>query len=238
MPGLQCALTHSANSFLVGEPVSHQIRDLPHHQLMLIGKAQQIVGIRHSTVVIQYFCEHRRWQKPGESRQIHRRLGWRGAGEHAPRGRSNRENMTRLHQIRSLAGRIHRYPNSPRSIRCRDARIDTRGGFDRQRERRERVVSFHHQRELQLLASLRGHRQTDQSASLTRHKGNVLSLAVLCRHHDKAGHAPRTVLIQQQTAMAMSQLTEHFIDVGILGHSVMTPTGTDRIASIARDSVQ
>ena len=41
-----------------------------------------------------------------------------------------------------------------------------------------------------------------------------------------------------QTAMAMSQFTEQLIDVGILGHSVMTPMGTDRIASIARDSVQ
>ena len=104
--------------------------------------------------------------------------------------------MTGLHQIRGLARRVDRDPNGARSICRRDARINTRGSFDRQRERRERIVAFYHQRELQLLATLRRHGQTDQPASLACHKGNVLGLAVLCRHHDKARHAPRTVFIQ------------------------------------------
>ena len=97
---------------------------------MLIGKAQQIVGIRHSTIVIQDFCEHRRWQQSGKGRQIDRRLSGCGAGEHAPRGRSDRENMTRLHQIRGLARRVDRDPHRARAIRCRDAGINTRSGFD------------------------------------------------------------------------------------------------------------
>ena len=196
VPGLQCALSHSANGFLVGEPVSDQIRNLPHHQLMLFGKAQQIVGIRHSTIVIQDLREHRRRQQSSEGCQVHRRLGGCGASEHAPRGRSDRENMTGLHQIRSLARRVDRDPNRARSISSRDACIDTRGSLNRQRERQERIIPFHHERKLQLLASLRGHGQTDQSASLTRHEGNMPGLAVLSRHHDEARHASRTVLIQ------------------------------------------
>ena len=98
---------------------------------MLIGKAQKIVGIRHSAIIIQDFREHRRWQESGKGRQIHRRLGGCSAGEHAPHCRSDGENMAGLHQIRGLARCVDRDPHSARSIRRRDACIDARRSFNR-----------------------------------------------------------------------------------------------------------
>jgi hypothetical protein len=163
---------------------------------------------------------HRCRQQARQAGVVAGGLGVPGAGQHAARHGGQRENVSRLHDVRRYRVGRHGGLHGAGPVGGGNAGINTLGGLDRQGE-----IGFlpprlgHHRRQVQLATALLGHRQAHQPAGLARHEVDMRGIAVLRRHH----HHPLVVvlggIVQQHHHAALADIADQFID-GIDVHAV------------------
>ena len=120
--------------------------------------------------------------------------------------------MPWLHYVGRLSTRCHRSLHRSRTIDGRNTGIDTNSAF--YRERKIRLFSLRaidHRGQIQLLAALFGQSQADQPTRLTRHKGDMLGLTVLARHHHYAFVMTVSIVIEQHYHAPLANVADQFV---------------------------
>ena len=157
---------------LVVHAVLDQIGDRDHQQLVPLGELRQLGHAGHRAVVIHDFADDAGGIQPADPRQIDRRFGLPGANEHAPGLRAQRKHVPRPREVRWLRPRVDGGKDRIRAIARGNTGARRVFRFDRHAERRAqpRGVLIDHQRNLELVEPLAGHRHADEAAAVLRHE--------------------------------------------------------------------
>ena len=157
---------------LVLHPILNDVGDGDDLEAVLEGEVAQVRQARHRPVFIHDLADHRARIHPGDLREIDARFRLSGALEHSTLFRAQRKDVTRTREIVRTRLRIDRRAHRFSAIGRGDSRRDPAPRFDRHRERRavRRRVVLHHQRQIQLFASLFRQREADQSAAVFGHE--------------------------------------------------------------------
>ena len=173
---------------LVVHAVLDEIGDRDHQQLVPLRELRQLRHARHRAVVVHDFADHAGRIQPADPRQIDGRFGLPGANEHAARLRAQRKHVARPREVRRLRPRVDGGEHCVRAIAGGNAGARRVFRFDRHAERRAepRGVLIHHQRNLELVEPLAGHRHADEPAAVLRHEVDRLRRHLLGRQRQVA----------------------------------------------------
>ena len=168
--------------------IADQIGDRDHQQLVLLRELRERRHARHGAVVVHDFADHAGRRQPGDARQVDGRLGLSGAHQHAAVARAQREHVAGPREVGRLGLRIDRRAHRGGAIGRGDAGAGAALGFDRHAERgfEPRRVLLDHQRDLELVEPLAGHRQADQAAAVLGHEVDRLGRHLLGGHRQVA----------------------------------------------------
>jgi len=166
---------------------------------MLASKLLQSRKASHLPVVIHDLAQDPGRSDTGHPRQVHRGLGVAGSFQHTAPPRAQRKHVTGPFDVLWSGARIHQRTHGCSTVVGGDAGGRTLPRFDADTEGGAvgGGVLLHHQRKLELVAPIRGQRDTDQAAPEAGHEVDRLRthlvgsedqitfvLAVLVVYHD------------------------------------------------------
>ncbi len=165
----------------------------------------------HAAVLIENLDDHRCRAQPCQPRQVAAGFGMAGPNQHPARLRHEGKDVPGLHQIPGLGIGLDRSPHGGGPVRRRDAggyalcRLDGNGEVGRVKG----LVGIDHQRQPQLLASILGEGQADQTASVTRHEIDRLRGDRLGGHQQVAFVLP-VLIIHDDNHLTLAYILDDF----------------------------
>ncbi len=220
---LYFAPPHAVHRGLVQQPELDQIRNGADAQIMARGKVTQPCASSQVAVLVEHVGEHRGGCEPGEARDIAASLGMTGTLQHPTGFRTQRKHVSGLHDVTGMRAASDRGAHRVGAISCRNTGADALGRFDRYRE--AAAMAAHgftdHQRQTQLLATLRGQAETDQAARLAGHEIDFLGADVFGRRQKRAPEL-FVIVIDQHHHGAMAEAVDQLLR-GIEGHDEGNP---------------
>ena len=188
--GRQVGLRHLRHEAFGPHAIADQIRDRDHQQLVLLRELRRAPArapcVPSSFMISQITPAG---VEPGDAREIDRRFGLSGAHQHAAVARAQRKHVAGPREIGGLGLRIDRRADGRGAIGGGDAGARAALGFDRRRRTPSRSASsscVDHQRNLELVEPLAGHRQADQAAAVLGHEVDRLGRHLLGGHRQIA----------------------------------------------------
>ena len=153
------------DELLVAAPVLDQIGDRDHLELVVLAVRHEVGDAGHRAVVLHDLADDARRIQPGEPREVDGGLGLAGALEHAAAARAEREDVTGLHEVRRLRGRVDRHLDRPGAVLRGDPGGDALARLDRDREGgpERRLVLVGHLAQAELVAALLGQAEADEA---------------------------------------------------------------------------
>jgi hypothetical protein len=163
---------HALDQLLVLRAVADEVGDGAELEAVALRERDEIGHARHRAVGVHDLADDRRGREPRELGEIAARFRVTGADQHAALLRHHRKHVARLHDVLGLRMARGRGANRARPIRRRDAGGHPGRRLDRNRERgaQRRAIVVHHEREVQLPATLLGEREADEPARMGRHE--------------------------------------------------------------------
>ncbi len=153
----------TADELLRPAPESDQVLDRDDLQRKPIGHFLELRQSGHRTVFVQDLAEHARRSKPGQPRQIDRRLSMPRSSKHASRTGSEGKHVAGPPEIGRLRPWIDESADRFRTVTGRNPRRRSFDCIDTDGERRsvERRVLVHHHIQLKVPQTFFRCRQTD-----------------------------------------------------------------------------
>ena len=181
--GRQLRRRHLPHQPLVAHAVLDQIGDRDHEQLVPACEPSQLRHPSHGAVVVHDLADDADGMETGNPRQIDRGFGLAGSHQHAAVPRPQRKHVAGTGEIPRLRGRIRgglrgdspigrRYPRARRLLRL-DRHAERGGELGR--------VLPHHERNVQTVQPVPGHRKADQTPTVLRHEVDQLGGRLLGR---------------------------------------------------------
>ena len=170
--GREHRLGEAAHEGLTAQPVADQRRHADHPDSVRLAELDEVGQARHRAVLVHDLADDRRRVQPGEPGEIDSRLGLSGALEHAARPGAQREDVTGAAQVAGPGSGVDRGLDGAGAVGGRDAGGHALARLDGDAERglqRGSVVPDH-ERDVQLVEALAGHRETDQAPAVGGHE--------------------------------------------------------------------
>src|SRR5437867_6351398 len=102
------------NQSLVLQTMRNELRDRDERELMLLGKALELLTARGAAILVEDLANHAGRVQASAARQVDRGLRVADALQHAALTRAQWEDVTAMTQIARRCGRIHRHANRRR----------------------------------------------------------------------------------------------------------------------------
>ena len=188
-----------ANEGLGPEPVADQIGDADDRHSVLFRKGDEVREPRHRPVLLHHLADHRRGIEPRDSREVHPGLGLPGPLQDSAGTRAEREDMARTDEVGGAGLPLNRHLDRAGAVGSRNARGNPVSGLDRDAKRGfvHRSVLTNHERDVEFVETLAGHRHADEATPVRGHEIDrlrsdllggdrqiTLVLAVFVIHHD------------------------------------------------------
>ena len=147
-----------------------------HRQAVLVGELAQLGRALHRAVVVDHLDEHAGRGQAGQGGQVDGRLGVPATYEHSPVAVAQREDVAGSGEVAGLGRRVGEHPGGVRPVGGADAGADAVLGVDRDRVGRAQLVLVvrRHQRDLEPLEHVAGHRHADHPAGVADGEGHQL----------------------------------------------------------------
>ncbi len=165
-------LADAVHIAFVRHAVANEFGDGEHLHLVLAAELDQVGHARHAAIVLHDFADDSGGNHSREPRQIDRRFRLPGAHQHSTFAGAKREHVSGTSQIGRLRRGIDRDLNRARAVVRRNASRHASARVDRLAKcgTELRRVLRRHGTDVQVLKSLFGHGQADQSASVLGHE--------------------------------------------------------------------
>ena len=183
----QRSLCSTMHHLLMRLAVSHKVSHRDEHQLMLLGKLNQLRRACHMAVIAHNLAADTNRTQACQLAQIHSGFGMTGAHQHAALTRTQRKHMTGTTEIARLHALLSTFLHRIRTLIGRNARrrihmVDRNGKSSLVIIR----ILAHHSAELQLVHDFALSRHADEAACLLRHEVDSLRRAKLGSHNQVA----------------------------------------------------
>ena len=168
--------TEVLDQLLVPTPVSDQVGDGHEVQVVLDGEGLQVGHPGHGPVVVHDLAQDTDRLTVGQGAEVYGGLRVAGPLEHAACTGPQRKDVARPGELGPTPAAVGQRHHGGRPVRGRDSRGGALGQVDRHREggpHRLGVV-HHHERQVQCIGPLIGHRGTDHATGVADHEGHLL----------------------------------------------------------------
>ena len=172
----QARLRDPLDVALVPTAVAHEVLDRDHREPVLVGELPQLGAPLHRAVVVDHLHEDAGRGQSGQHGEVDGRLGVPAAHEHATLAVAQGEDVPGPGQLPRLRGRVGEGARRVGAVRGADAGADAVAGVHGDRVGRAQLVLVvrGHQRDLEPLQHVAGHRHADHAAGVADREGHQL----------------------------------------------------------------
>jgi len=198
---------------IVAQAPVDEVGDGSQTQIVPGAKAHQVGQPGHATVVEHDLADDPGRIQPGQSRQVHCRLGMPGPHQDAAAARDQRKHVPGRADRLGPALRIDGRGDRVRAVGCRDPGRDALPGLDRLGEGRlaQAVGAVAAAAKSQLACARLGHRQADQPARAPSHERDDIGRGELGDDHKVALVLP-VLAVDQHDGFATPGGVDHVLD--------------------------